>query len=167
MAVFKHIPKIHIFALILSSWNYVTLNIYSYHRWFRTNDEYQYVHGTECTIKNATPKQTPTTLQKLKQKQTHPRARDCPNISRDTRVTATLVVRPPLIPIAPKLFRCEYGLFMSRKCVYSQILLRIVICATVRKTFSNMYTCKEVPDKTIHRPVTKFREGGRQPQHLL
>jgi hypothetical protein len=29
--------------------------------------------------------------------------------------------------------------------------------AAVREAFSNAYTDKEVPNKTIHRPITKFR----------
>jgi hypothetical protein len=32
--------------------------------------------------------------------------------------------------------------------------------AAVREAFSNAYPDKEVPNKTIHRPVTKFPDTG-------
>jgi hypothetical protein len=44
-------------------------------------------------------------VQKLNQKQVHPRVIDSPNLPRDTRVKITLVARPLLTPVAQKLCR--------------------------------------------------------------
>jgi hypothetical protein len=47
-------------------------------------------------------------------------------LSHDTRVKVALVARPGL---TKKLFRSEHGVFTSRTCVHSRILLRIeIIC---------------------------------------
>jgi hypothetical protein len=64
---------------------------------------------------------------KLNKQQALPRVTDSPNLPCDIRVKVTLVARPLLTPVAQKLCGCEHGLFTSRTCVHSRILLSIEI----------------------------------------
>jgi hypothetical protein len=66
---------------------------------------------------------------------------------RNTRVKVTLIARPLL---TRKLFRCEHGVFTSRKCVHSQ---------TSFAAFSNAYPDRAVPNTTTGKKVSGQRES--------
>jgi hypothetical protein len=73
----------------------------------------------------------------------HMRIIEYPNLARDIRVKVTLVARLLLTPVAQELYRCEYGALMSRTCVHSATLLRILIFSAVREAFRSAYPDKE------------------------
>jgi hypothetical protein len=62
-------------------------------------------------------------VQRLNQKEIHPRIIDSPELAHDSRVKITLVARPLLMPDAQMLCRCERGVFTSRTCVHSRELI--------------------------------------------
>jgi hypothetical protein len=105
-------------------------------------------------------KRNPTTITyygtKMKSEAGPPRVIDSPNFHRDTRV-----VRPPLTLVAPKLCRCEYWCIHEQNvCSFSNITPHRNHLLLFVKHLAVRYPDKEVPNKTIHRLVTKFQARG-------
>jgi hypothetical protein len=76
-----------------------------------------------------------------------PTVLDSRNLPRNTWMKFNLVARPLLMPVAQKLCKCEYDVFTSRMCVFSQTLLSIENVASVREICSDMYPGKGVMNK--------------------
>lgn len=71
----------------------------------------------------------------------------CPYFPSNPRFYVDLVVRLHLSRFTQKLCSCEKGVFTRTACAFSRGLLRIE--AAVLETFTNDYTHKDVPDKTV------------------
>jgi hypothetical protein len=75
----------------------------------------------------------------------------------DTRVKVTLVARPLLTPVAPKLCSRKHG----ERLIILEHYFTSKSFAAVREAFSSAYPDKEVPNKTTtRRLVTKSRDTG-------
>jgi hypothetical protein len=83
-----------------------------------------------------------------------------PNLPRDTRVKVTLVARPLLTPVAKKCAGANPVYSRAERVFILEHYFASKSFAAVREAFSNAYPDKEVPNKTIRRLVTKFRETG-------
>jgi hypothetical protein len=86
---------------------------------------------------------------------------DCPNLTRVTRIKATVVTRPLFTPVAQTLCGCEHDVFTNRTCVHFLTLRfhRNRWMLFVKHLAVRILT-RKYRIRPVHRLVTEFRDTG-------